>query len=146
MIDGWGISCEIALMWMSMYLTDHKSALVQVMAWFRQATSHYLNQCWPDLCHHMVSLGYCELIDKWKTSMLNQLAGVLFTQINFDDSMHYNVWDEITYPFPTSMVQPIKFGNRWVISSHTLLGICNITSVADLGSHQSEKWMPSSRW
>ena len=28
-------------------LTDDKWTLVQVMAWCRQATSHYLNQCWP---------------------------------------------------------------------------------------------------
>ena len=28
-------------------LTDDKSTLVQAMAWCRQATSHYLNQCWP---------------------------------------------------------------------------------------------------
>ena len=28
-------------------LTDDKSTLVQVMAWCRQATSHYLNQGWP---------------------------------------------------------------------------------------------------
>ena len=27
--------------------TDHKSTLGQVMAWCRQATSHYLSQCWP---------------------------------------------------------------------------------------------------
>ena len=27
--------------------TDDKSTLVQVMAWCHQATSHYLNQCWP---------------------------------------------------------------------------------------------------
>ena len=33
--------------WMSHNLTDDKSTLVQVMAWCRQATSHYLNQCWP---------------------------------------------------------------------------------------------------
>ena len=33
-IDGWGI-------------TDDQSTLVQVMAWCRQATSHYLSQCWP---------------------------------------------------------------------------------------------------
>ena len=26
---------------------DDKSTLVQVMAWCRQATSHYLSQCWP---------------------------------------------------------------------------------------------------
>ena len=27
--------------------TDDKSTLVQVMAWCRQATSHYRSQCWP---------------------------------------------------------------------------------------------------
>ena len=46
-ITGWDISCEIALIWMSVDFTDDKSTLVQVMAWCRQATSHYLNQCWP---------------------------------------------------------------------------------------------------
>ena len=46
-IDGWGISCEIAITWMSLDFTDDQSTLVQVMAWCRQATSHYLNQCWP---------------------------------------------------------------------------------------------------
>ena len=47
MTDGWGISCKIALRWMPLDLTDDKSTLVQVMAWCRQATSHYLSQCWP---------------------------------------------------------------------------------------------------
>ena len=71
-IDGWSISCKILLKsettiesqlkWMTMDLTDGKSTLVQVMAWCRQATSHYLSQCWhPDLCHHMASLGHNEL-------------------------------------------------------------------------------------
>ena len=32
---------------MTLGLTDEKSTLVQVMAWCRQATSHYLIQCWP---------------------------------------------------------------------------------------------------
>ena len=45
-INGWGISCELALRWTSFDLTD-KSTLAQVMAWCRQATSHYLSQCWP---------------------------------------------------------------------------------------------------
>ena len=45
-INGWGISCELALTWTSLDLTDDKSTLVQVMAWCRQATSHYLNQWW----------------------------------------------------------------------------------------------------
>ena len=31
------------------------------MAWCRQATSHYLSQCWRDPCHHMMSLGHNEL-------------------------------------------------------------------------------------
>ena len=47
MIGGWGIFCEIALRWMPLDFTDNKSTLVQVMAWSRKATSHYLSQCWP---------------------------------------------------------------------------------------------------
>ena len=35
-------SCEIPLRWMSQNTFDDKSTLVQVMAWCRQATSHYL--------------------------------------------------------------------------------------------------------
>ena len=38
---------EIALRWMPLDLIDDKSTLVQVMVWCRQATSHYLSQCWP---------------------------------------------------------------------------------------------------
>ena len=33
--------------WMPRDPTDDKSTLVQVMAWCRQATSHYLSQCLP---------------------------------------------------------------------------------------------------
>ena len=46
-IDGWGISCEIVPIWMSLDFIDDQSTLVQVMPWCRQATSHYLSQCWP---------------------------------------------------------------------------------------------------
>ena len=46
-IDGWRICCEIALIWMSLDFIDDQSTLVQVMAWCRQATSHYMSQCWP---------------------------------------------------------------------------------------------------
>ena len=38
-------SCEIALWWMPQNTFDGKSTLVQIMAWCRQATSHYLSQC-----------------------------------------------------------------------------------------------------
>ena len=47
MTDGYDISSEIALRWTSLDLSDDQSTLVQIMAWYRQATSHYLNQCWP---------------------------------------------------------------------------------------------------
>ena len=40
-------SYDNVLRWMPHDLTDDKSTLVQVMAWCRQATSHYLTQCWP---------------------------------------------------------------------------------------------------
>ena len=45
MLDGF--SCETALLWISLDFTDDQSTLVQVMAWCRQATSHYLSLCWP---------------------------------------------------------------------------------------------------
>ena len=47
MIDILSISLEITIRWMPQHLTEHKSTLVQVMAWCRQAPSHYLSQCWP---------------------------------------------------------------------------------------------------
>ena len=47
MIDGWGISNKVTIRWMSLDFTKDKSTLVQVMAWCRQATSHYLSQFWP---------------------------------------------------------------------------------------------------
>ena len=40
-------SNDNALRWMPWDLTDDNSTWVQVMAWCRQATSHYLSQCWP---------------------------------------------------------------------------------------------------
>ena len=42
-IDGWGISSEIALTLMSLDFTVDQSTLVEVMVWCHQATSHYLS-------------------------------------------------------------------------------------------------------
>ena len=47
LIGSFTSSKDNALRWMPWDLTDDKSTLVQVMAWCRQATSHYLSQCWP---------------------------------------------------------------------------------------------------
>ena len=40
-------SYDNVLRWIPQDLPGDKSTLVQVMAWCGQATSHYLNQCWP---------------------------------------------------------------------------------------------------
>ena len=37
--------CEIAFMWMLQNFANANSTLGQVMAWCRQAASHYLSQC-----------------------------------------------------------------------------------------------------
>ena len=49
-----GNQCEIALTWMPQNLTNEKSTLVHVMAWYCQATSHYPSQYWP---RYMLSHG-----------------------------------------------------------------------------------------
>ena len=46
-IDTLSNSCETALRSMPQNPSDDKSTFVQVMAWCRQAASHYLSQCCP---------------------------------------------------------------------------------------------------
>ena len=46
-IDTLNNSCETIFRRMPQNPSDDKSTLVQVMAWCRQATSHYLSQCCP---------------------------------------------------------------------------------------------------
>ena len=48
-----GTSCDTDLRWMSLDLTMGKPSVVQVMAWCRQATSHFLSQRWPRFCGHI---------------------------------------------------------------------------------------------
>ena len=43
----WALPVKLILRGMPEKPIDEKSTLVQVMAWCRQATSHYLNHCWP---------------------------------------------------------------------------------------------------
>ena len=51
----------IAFRWIEENPADDKTALIQVMAWCRQATSHYLIQCWSISMSYMASLGHNEL-------------------------------------------------------------------------------------
>ena len=47
MISKLSTSWEICLRWVPQNPIIDKSTLVQVMAWWCQATSHYMSQCWP---------------------------------------------------------------------------------------------------
>ena len=60
-VNGFKISCETALIWVSLDHAYDKSTLVQVISWCRQATSITWANVDPDLCHHMASLGHNEL-------------------------------------------------------------------------------------
>ena len=61
LIDAFRSSYDDALRWMPQDLTDDKSTLVQVMAWCRQVSSHYLSQCWLSPLSPLASLGHNEL-------------------------------------------------------------------------------------
>ena len=72
-IDDGGISCQLALIWMSLDFTDDQSTLVQVMlgAVRQQAiTRANIDQ---DLCQHMASLGHNELINTSKHKTIKYL-------------------------------------------------------------------------
>ena len=60
------IFCEVALSHIPTAFSNDKSTLDQIMAWCHQATSHYLNQCWP---RSMSSYGVrrpCEFLCTYK--------------------------------------------------------------------------------
>ena len=71
------------LRWMSHDFTDDMSTLVQVMAWCRQATSHYLSQCW---------LRSLSPYDVTGPQWVNKLNGMSKTVIlNYTDTL--KVWN-----------------------------------------------------
>ena len=68
---------------MSLDLTEDKSTLFQIMAWCRQATSHYLSQCWP----RSVSPN-CVIRPQWVKLFLSQINCFLFSSPNG----MYDIW------------------------------------------------------
>ena len=70
--DGWGISCEITIIWMSLDFTDDQSTLVQVMGLCRQGNKPLPEPMLTQICHHMVSLGHNELSQCWIIISENQ--------------------------------------------------------------------------
>ena len=51
--ENYRIPIQISLKCVARSLINNKPALVQVMAWRRTGTSHYLNQCWPSSLTHI---------------------------------------------------------------------------------------------
>ena len=69
---------EIALGRMPQNIIKENSILIQVMAWCCQATSRYLSQSWPRLCHHILSIGHNGLIHLPLDKMAANLADDTF--------------------------------------------------------------------
>ena len=102
-VNGWGISCETVPIWMSLDHTYGKSALVQVMAWCHQATSHYLSQCWPrSLSPYGITRPQCN-------TLLHVVAKVR-AQPYFTD---FECWKETPYPALKDMLWVSKELYYW---------------------------------
>ena len=116
-IDGWGISCEFALIWMSLDFIDDQSTLIQVMAWCRQATSHYMSQCWPRslspsgimrpqwVKYFMAGVKSMDTRDlngtlKWKCCQYDEIF-ITSCSVNFD-----NLWNQ-RWEFPQNENIPV---------------------------------------
>ena len=76
---------------MPLDLTDDKSALVQVMAWCRQATSHYLSQCWP-ICMLPNGVTRPQWVKDWQPYM--EIWGGPNLQMSYSDLTH---WGRVTH-------------------------------------------------
>ena len=64
---------------------DDKSTLVQVMAWWHQATGYYLSQCWPS---SMSLFGVTR--PQWVNAL--QVFISLIDFIQFNHKIHFNPW------------------------------------------------------
>ena len=104
----------------SLDLADSKSTLVQAMAWCCQATSHYLNQCWPSSL-----LPYGDTGSQWvssqqhnhnsteqgQVSQRQQIEVQLYLYIHYISYIYDILYIHILYPYKTSMINRQKQTN-----------------------------------
>ena len=115
-----------------------KSTLVQVMAWCHQATSHYLNQCWPislppyDVTrpqwvnplsnwlysYHLIEIGYITNTNQIKTKLCAYFVGYAIPP-----KLPWRRWPELA-----------KSTYKWALVSHSGVAVfhlvaCHGTSV-----------------
>ena len=115
-IDDWGISCELALRWMSLDFTDDKTTLVQVMAWCHQATSHYLSQWWP---RSLSPYGVSVTRPQWVNSLWP--CDTISLYHRFESALaqvpsHYQFWliiNEACWHFPENVLDYHSLQSVW---------------------------------
>ena len=107
-MDILSISPEIALWWMPRDFTDNKSALAQVMAWCRQATSHYLNQYRPSSLTHMASQGHSEL--KQMVAQSPMVIRIRQDKLNISASAEVKAW-HLIYDKPSPELMTTKMSD-----------------------------------
>ena len=144
---------EIALRWMLLHLTDDKCTLVQVMAWCRQAASHYLSQCWPrSMSPNAVfkingrpvapgdqKLGWTSKIWPWASKNYNRLykegnflniSGRLRENfsLNTANGVTRPQWVKIIATSPRGQWIKLKFGTLWLEAAGScVICIKNVT-------------------
>ena len=130
MIDGWGISREIALTWMSLDFT------LICQHWFRKwlgaITWAHVD---PDRCHHMASLGHNELINYSLASAVYMVSQCCY----FDNC--WNLLPIMTACFKWSIWWS---GNIWIATE-------SISSIHSFLQGQTESvinsfWLNDSIW
>ena len=112
---------------MPLELTDYKSTLVQVMAWCRQATSHYLSQCWPRFMSPY-NVTRPQWVNVWTSKNIK-----LESMVNYPPSFNYHTKNLILYEYQLHGVRfnldfhsmPSKFatlapGSRSVLCDNTI--------------------------
>ena len=127
MISGWDIFQKIALRWMSLDLIDDKSTLVQVMAWCRQATSHYLSQCWPRLPYGVTRPQWVKVMVCWLPLLSHNLKQCLLSIENLGKKFMWN-FNQSKTKFAKEMAKHQPY--------HSSLDVLNPTS-----PFSSTKWL-----
>ena len=115
--------------WMLQNTFSDKATLVQVMAWCRQATSHYLSQCWP----RFMSL-YGVTRPQWLISLFYVKVGDWFagkTNMSSEHKPTVTMSVQNTYDFNHSPLScrshtpPLVLVSCCHKSAHTISEICS---------------------
>ena len=93
-IDILRISWEIGPRWTPQDLTDDQSTLVQVMAWCRQATSDFLNQCWPSsmMLYGVIRPQWVNFLSSDKTTIPIEIIHIWYSGSARTDFIYYETY------------------------------------------------------